>query len=115
MTIREWKDDIVFLYRIAEGRADRSYGIHVAKIAGVPKAVVARAHELLETLTVHSSQASDECDEGTGSPQMNLVTEYLQNPLIDELKSIELTSMNPMEAFDVLRDLSRRASDEAEH
>ena len=111
VTIREWKDDIVFLYRIAQGRTDRSYGIHVAKIAGVPEEVVARAYELLETLTVHTQQASDECDEGSGSPQMSLFTEYLQSPLIDELKSIDLTSMSPMEAFDVLRELSERAKD----
>ena len=115
VTIREWKDDIVFLYRIAEGRTDRSYGIHVAKIAGVPESVVARAHELLETLTVHTQQASDECDEGAGSPQMSLFTEYLQSPLIDELKSIDLDALSPMEAFDVLREFSRRASDEAGH
>jgi len=115
VTIREWKDDIVFLYRIAQGRTDRSYGIHVAKIAGIPEAVVARAHELLETLTVHTQQASDECDAGTGSPQMSLFTEYLQNPLVDELKTIDLDAMSPMEAFDVLRDLSRRASGEDGH
>ncbi len=115
VTIREWKDDIVFLYRIAEGRTDRSYGIHVAKIAGVPEAVVARAYELLETLTVHTQQASDECDEGASSPQMNLFTEYLRSPLIDELKSIDLDALSPMEAFDVLREFSRRASDKDEH
>jgi len=102
---------LFFLYRIAQGRTDRSYGIHVAKIAGVPEEVVARAYELLETLTVHTQQASDECDEGSGSPQMSLFTEYLQSPLIDELKSIDLTSMSPMEAFDVLRELSERAKD----
>ena len=112
VTIREWKDDIIFLYRIAEGRTDRSYGIHVAKIAGVPEEVVTRAHALLETLTVHTQQASDECDEGTGSPQMSLFTEYLQSPLIDELKSINLDALSPMEAFDLLRGLSERAKDE---
>ncbi|MEE2912695.1 MAG: DNA mismatch repair protein MutS [Planctomycetota bacterium] len=114
VTIREWKDDIVFLYRIADGRTDRSYGIHVAKIAGVPQTVITRAHELLDTLTVHTQQASNECDAGSESPQMSLFTEYLQSPLIDELKTIDLESMSPMEAFDMLRDLSRRASDEAD-
>ena len=113
--IREWKDDIVFLYRIEEGRSDRSYGIHVAKIAGVPPTVVKRANELLESLTVHTQQASEASARHMPPPQMNLFTSSLPNPLLEELKSIDLDSMSPMDAFEYLRRLSRRASDEGEH
>ena len=100
---------------------ERVYCVYISPIKALANdiqkfsAVVARAHELLETLTVHTQQASDECDAGTGSPQMSLFTEYLQNPLVDELKTIDLDAMSPMEAFDVLRDLSRRASGEDGH
>ncbi|MDE2473532.1 MAG: DNA mismatch repair protein MutS [Alphaproteobacteria bacterium] len=50
MRVREWKDNVVFLHEIAPGAADRSYGIQVAKLAGLPKAVVARAAEVLRAL-----------------------------------------------------------------
>ena len=50
MRVREWNDTIVFLHEVAPGVADRSYGIHVAKLAGLPQAVVARAEEVLRAL-----------------------------------------------------------------
>jgi DNA mismatch repair protein MutS len=48
--VKEWRDEIVFLYRVVAGAADRSYGIHVAKLAGVPPPVLARAGEVLHAL-----------------------------------------------------------------
>ena len=107
VTVREWKDDIVFLYGIKEGRTDRSYGIHVAKIAGVPKDVVKRANEILETLTVHTEQASEESLQHLAAPQMSLFTEYLPHPLLEELKQIDMDSMSPIEAFELLRKLTK--------
>src|SRR4029077_4614621 len=50
MRVREWNDSIVFLHEVATGTADRSYGIHVAKLAGLPSAVVKRAQEVLAAL-----------------------------------------------------------------
>jgi DNA mismatch repair protein MutS len=48
--VREYKDRIVFLYRLFEGAADHSYGIHVAKLAGLPTSVIHRAHEIMDSL-----------------------------------------------------------------
>ena len=114
VTVREWQDDIIFLYGIKEGRTDRSYGIHVAKIAGVPEEVVARANELLETLTVHTQQASAESSHQPPAPQMSLFTEYLPSPLVQELKNIDINALSPIEAFELLREFNRRASGEGE-
>ena len=50
MDVTEWHDDIVFLHKVKAGAADRSYGIQVAKLAGLPEAVIARAREVLEVL-----------------------------------------------------------------
>ena len=50
MRVKEWNDTIVFLHEVAPGAADRSYGIHVAKLAGLPAAVIARAEEVLRAL-----------------------------------------------------------------
>ena len=50
MRVKEWRDDVVFLHEVAAGAADRSYGIHVGKLAGLPAGVVARANAVLKTL-----------------------------------------------------------------
>jgi DNA mismatch repair protein MutS len=50
MRVKEWQGDVIFLHEVAPGAADRSYGIHVAKLAGLPAAVIARAEEVLRTL-----------------------------------------------------------------
>ena len=50
MRVKEWKGDVVFLHEVGPGTADRSYGVHVAKLAGLPKSVTARAEEVLGVL-----------------------------------------------------------------
>jgi DNA mismatch repair protein MutS len=50
MRVKEWKGDVIFLHEVGQGAADRSYGIHVARLAGLPKAVIKRAEQVLETL-----------------------------------------------------------------
>ncbi|MEM1354052.1 MAG: DNA mismatch repair protein MutS [Planctomycetota bacterium] len=114
VTVREWQDQIVFLHRIAPGAADRSYGIHVAKIAGLPDPVITRANQLLSELAVNHAQDGfahaaayppDPKANPKPPPQMSLFTEYLPHPAIKELQALELDSMTPLEAFDVLRKL----------
>ena len=51
--VREWEDQIIFMHRIAPGAADKSYGVHVARLAGVPRSVVTRARQLMGQLAVH--------------------------------------------------------------
>ena len=59
VSVREWGDEIVFLHRILPGKTDRSYGIHVAKLAGMPAGTVARAREVLESLAVHQAEVGE--------------------------------------------------------
>jgi len=105
VTVREWQDEIVFLHRIAPGATNRSYGIHVAKIAGLPDEVVRRADELLGMLEV--SHAGDlktaAAPPRDPSSQMSLFTEYVDHPLIERLRSLDLNALSPIEAFDLLR------------
>jgi len=111
VAVREWEDGIVFLHRIEAGRADRSYGIHVAKLAGLPREAVSRAEEVLESLAVHSpaTPASPPPAQTAAAPrQMDLFTEYLPHPVVDELRKADLNAMTPMQAFDLLRKLSER-------
>jgi DNA mismatch repair protein MutS len=114
VVVREWKDEVIFLHRIEPGRADRSYGIHVAKLAGVPSAVVERARRVLETLAVHA-QATPRVNEANTaqpglfdapvadhSPAANHADDT-RSSVLDELRTIRIETLSPMDAFDLLR------------
>lgn len=109
VSVREWQDQIVFLHRILPGATDRSYGIHVAKIAGLPGAVVQRASEVLAQLEVnHTGEApprqSDTAAQGDGGAgQLGLFTHYVEHPAVDELRRADLNALTPLAAFDLLR------------
>jgi len=112
VAVREWGDEVVFLHRILPGRADRSYGIHVAKLAGLPKDVVKRAGQLLDSLSVSHEGATPQAtspkpqtDSSLADGQLPLFTEFLPHPAIEELKQIDMDRMSPMEAFDRLRQI----------
>ncbi|MEE8154540.1 MAG: DNA mismatch repair protein MutS [Phycisphaerales bacterium] len=116
VSVREWGEQIIFLYRILPGRTDRSYGIHVAKLAGIPPQTVRRASQLLDTLAVQSESTPETALSGaSASPsgpdarQLGLFTEYLQHPLVQELGEIDLSRLSPLEAFDLLRNYQARA------
>lgn len=114
VAVREWgspgHEEIIFLHRILPGRTDRSYGIHVAKIAGVPTKTVDRARELLSSLAVHGEHtaATNRPAAAPAKAQMSLFTEYLDHPAIEELKNLKLDELSPMQAFDALRKLRSR-------
>jgi DNA mismatch repair protein MutS len=105
VTVREWQDEIVFLHRIAPGAADRSYGIHVAKIAGIPDGVIQRANQLLADLAVKSASAKPQAAAKTTAPppQMSLFKEYLPHPVVEKLQQANLNALSPMQAFDLIR------------
>jgi DNA mismatch repair protein MutS len=113
VTVREWQDQIVFLHRIVPGATDRSYGIHVAKIAGLPREVVQRAHELMAQLEVSHHAAPKPAGKSRSKPredgQLSLFTEYLDHPALEALRQINLDAMTPMQAFDALRQLRQQA------
>jgi DNA mismatch repair protein MutS len=113
VAVREFNDDIVFLHRILPGRTDQSYGIHVAKLAGLPARTVARAREVLDSLAVHHHGPGDEKARGErrkakvepSNGQLGLFTEYIAHPAVNELKEIKIDSLSPLQAFDALRQL----------
>jgi DNA mismatch repair protein MutS len=108
VAVREWKDEIVFLHRIEPGRTDRSYGIHVAQLAGVPRATVERARAILAALEAgHPAPTRPEA--ATAGEQLSLFTQYLPHPALDRLRGIDLDHLTPMQAFDLLRDLQRES------
>jgi len=104
VAVREWEDQVVFLHRIVEGGTDRSYGIHVARLAGVPRPVLDRARQLLTELAVHhvghnrTARNRKKDDEA----QLPLFTDPAQE-MIKALALIELDQLTPVQAFDLLR------------
>ena len=105
VAVREWGDEIIFVHRIRPGRTDRSYGVHVAKLAGVPEAVTTRAREVLESLEVHHASPDASAVTAPASEQLALFTQPNPHPAVDELREVKLESITPMEAFDKLRRL----------
>ena len=84
---------IVFLHRITPGAADRSYGIHVARLAGLPDVVTRRAEEILAQL---------ESQNGSNSPaQMSLLPPD-RHPILDEIEDLDLEGLSPLDALNKL-------------
>src|SRR6202012_5568894 len=108
MKVREWNDSIVFLHEVVSGVADRSYGIPVAKLAGLPDAVVARAEEVLRALEEgregHKPLARiDDLPLFGASPPVPKTS-----AVEDALKTIEPDALTPKQALELLYDLKRK-------
>jgi len=116
VAVREHRDDIVFLHRILPGRTDRSYGVHVAKLAGLPESTLARAREVLESLSVqHDAETiggKPAAPTKASSGQLGLFTEYVEHPVVKRLRGVDLDALTPLGAFDLLRELRREADED---
>ena len=116
VSVREVGDDIVFLRRLMEGGADRSYGIQVARLAGLPDAVVARARELLEELEgTHTGGGEGLGRHGAHRPSSEPPLDQLsmfrvEHPLIGRLRALNPDDLTPKEALALLYDLRRAAA-----
>src|SRR5690606_1596124 len=97
-------DQVIFLHRIVEGGTDRSYGIHVARLAGVPKGVLERARQLLSELAVqHVGQVKvSRARKAEDEAQLPLFADPFTE-LKNELAGLNLDELSPMAAFDLLR------------
>ncbi|BCA55000.1 DNA mismatch repair protein MutS [Nitrospira sp. KM1] len=107
VAVREQDGDVVFLRKIMPGGADRSYGIHVAKLAGLPGPVITRAQEVLTRL-----EQPDSSSESTTTPLQHDDRRTLPQPhsVIDEVRQIDLFSMTPLDALNRLAELQKRVT-----
>ena len=104
LAVSEEEGHVVFLHKVVLGGADRSYGIHVAQLAGVPRPVIARAQELLQGLESGSFRP------GTPAPEPHQPLLFAdEHPLLEELRELDVSSMTPLEAINTLYDMQRRA------
>lgn len=121
--VKEWNDQIIFIRKIDEGSCDHSYGIQVARLAGVPKKVITRAKEILSNLEnmeltpEHKPVLARHHDEnGKSEPQINLFDGIQMNlmdsakiEVIEQLKNIDIDSLTPIEALNLLAEIKNKA------
>ena len=110
---REWKDDIIFLHKIVPGRSDRSYGIQVARLAGLPTPVVERAREILSALErdelARGGRPSVSAAPNSSQQQLGLFQAPADDHLRDRLAALDVDRITPIEALTLLADLKKEA------
>jgi DNA mismatch repair protein MutS len=108
VAVREWQDDVIFLHKIVDGAADKSYGIHVARLAGVPRTVIERSKEILAQLEEEHLDAEGRAKiarrpiEAKKSHLQLTLFGPAEHPLVDELRQLDLNSVTPLRAFQLL-------------
>jgi DNA mismatch repair protein MutS len=113
VAVSEEAGKVVFLRKIIPGGADKSYGIHVAQLAGLPRAVVHRADEVLDELENHTEEKARgrarRHREKTPSEQLQLFGQT--PPVIDEILALDVSSMTPLQAITKLYELQQKAKE----
>jgi DNA mismatch repair protein MutS len=104
VAVREWNDQIVFLHRIEPGAADRSYGIHVARLAGVPNQVNQRAATILAQLEGSRGASAPPLPRGNRRQEIQLTLfDAPPHPLIEKIRRLDTNHVTPMDALQLLR------------
>jgi DNA mismatch repair protein MutS len=101
--VREWEDQIIFMHRIAPGAADKSYGVHVARLAGVPRSVITRAKQLMGQLVVHVGKTGRPRAAATAVPAQINMFDGVEQQALAQLKALDMNRMSPMQAWEALR------------
>jgi len=107
MAVREWGGEVIFLRRVVEGAASRSYGIEVARLAGLPPTIIARARQILDNLEqgefdeTGMARLAHSPGGERGAAQMNLFAP-LESRVIEELRALDVDRMTPVDALNTL-------------
>ena len=108
VSVKETGGGIVFLRKVEPGAADRSYGIEVAKLAGLPNEVVVRAREVLAEHEFAEQQATAHLSPGASPPPTQLtIFTPLSQPVLDKLREVDLNRLTPLEALNLLAELKK--------
>jgi DNA mismatch repair protein MutS len=115
IAVREWKDEVIFLHQIVSGGADRSYGIHVARLAGVPQTILQRAQEILTRLEKDpfgESQIAKQPKKHRRQYHQLSLFESTAHPILDDIRLIDLEKLSPSEAQNLIALWRQRLRDE---
>ncbi|MHC4554329.1 MAG: DNA mismatch repair protein MutS [Planctomycetota bacterium] len=109
VAVREWAGDVVFLHKIVPGGTDKSYGVHVAKLAGVPKSILTRSNEILKDLeNTFAKEAAGEHlskNKTTDDEQMLFVQKH--KSVLDKLNGLDVNTLTPIEAINLLAEIQQ--------
>jgi DNA mismatch repair protein MutS len=115
ISVKEWKDQIIFLRKLVEGGASRSYGIQVARLAGIPESVISHAKTILNDIEDEKCHLPDitrtRIRKKISKPapvQIGLFSDG-GNAIIETLKNIDISTMTPLEALNCLHELRSHA------
>jgi len=111
VAVSEEGGDVVFLHTIVPGKADKSYGIHVAELAGLPRPVLNRAQEILARL--EAENRSTEVEDSLAPKQLAFFPKT--NPLVNELKDLNVETLTPLEALNRIYEWQRRFGSEEDN
>jgi DNA mismatch repair protein MutS len=112
VAVAEQGDQVVFLHKIVPGGADRSYGIHVAQLAGLPHPIINRAQEILTELERESARGPvPSAQPGSAAQQLSLFSTE-PHPVIEALRQLDINSLTPLEAISKLYELQGKAREE---
>ncbi len=116
IAVREWNEQILFLRKIVEGGTDKSYGIQVARLAGVPNEVVVRAKKILASLetgtflskTTEAPALSKAETQESAAPQLSFFGTGAQHPILEELKGLDVDGLTPREALNLMGEWKKK-------
>jgi DNA mismatch repair protein MutS len=112
VAVKEWNEQIIFLRKVVEGAADKSYGIQVAKLAGIPMTVIERAREILDTLERKERDVVEETRRRGPKPatsQLGLFSSREQS-VIDALRALDIDTLAPRDALNALYEMKNKLS-----
>jgi DNA mismatch repair protein MutS len=108
IAVKEWNDDIIFLRKLVDGGTNRSYGIQVARLAGIPAPVIERSKAILAGIEDGKKISRSTSEPRPGQKQLGLFRRQ-EEDIIDDLKRLDITRMTPMDAMNWLSTLVDRA------
>jgi len=114
VAVREWADEVVFLHRIVPGGTDKSYGIHVAKLAGIPRPVLERAREILkelETSFQREAAGGHLARHKTRDPDADTLFVQRHKSVLDRLASTDIDHLTPIESIHLLHEIKEEIGD----
>jgi DNA mismatch repair protein MutS len=106
LAVKEWQGDVIFLHRVVPGPADRSYGIHVARLAGVPESVCRRAEQVLAEVERHESKMV-EATLPAGAQRQLVLFPPPEEEVARRLRGVDLERLTPLDALNLLAQLRR--------
>ena len=120
IAVREWEDEIIFLRKIIDGSADKSYGIHVARLAGMPDEVIQRARVILANLEAETLDVDGKPKFATikskeeDKPKQLALFNPPQNVVIEEIRNLDTSKITPLEALNKLHKLKEKLEEKLE-